>query len=142
MSTRIIYRIAIVLALACGTVSASLSAHHAFSAEFDATKPVTLTGTVTKFDLINPHSWIYLDVVDKDGKTTNWSVELGAPNALMRRGWRTDAVKVGAEIVVNGYLAKNGKPICNGRTVKLPDGKELFVGSSGTGAPGDPGPGK
>jgi hypothetical protein len=95
-----------------------------------------LTGKVTKFELINPHSWIYMDVV-KDGKTTNWAIELGAPNALMRRGWRTNAVTKGAEIVVNGYLAKNGKPIANGRTVKFPDGKELFVGSSGTGAPVD-----
>lgn len=133
--SQIIYRIVVALALAVG-VAAVVSAHHAFSAEFDATKPITLSGKVTKFDLINPHSWLYIDVV-QDGKTTNWAIELGAPNAIVRRGLRTDTVKIGEEVVVKGYLAKNGKSVANGRTVTLPGGQELFVGSSGTGAPDD-----
>lgn len=133
-----IVRIVVTVAALGLTGVASVRAHHAFSAEFDQSKPVKLEGKVTKMEWINPHSWLYIDVVGADGKTTNWAIELGAPNALIRRGWRKDAVPVGIDLVVNGYLAKNGKSIANGRTVKFKDGRELFVGSSGTGAPGDP----
>ena len=112
-------------------------AHHAFTAEFDATKPVTLRGTVTKMEWVNPHSWIHLDVKGPDGTVQSWAVEAGAPNAMFRRGWNKNSIPVGIEIVVEGYRAKNGKNIANGRDVLLPDGKKLFVGSSGTGAPRD-----
>ena len=132
-----IVRILAVIAALGAAAAASLSAHHAFSAEFDQSKPVKLEGKVTKMEWINPHSWLYINVVE-DGKTTNWAIELGAPNALIRRGWRKDAVPVGIDLMISGYLAKNGKSIANGRTVKFKDGRELFVGSSGTGAPADP----
>jgi hypothetical protein len=112
-------------------------AHHAFTAEFDATKPVKLRGVVTKMEWVNPHSWITMDVKGPDGKVESWAVEAGAPNAMFRRGWNKNSIPVGIEIVVDGYRAKNGKNIANGRDVLLPDGKKLFVGSSGTGAPRD-----
>lgn len=131
-------RAAIVATLAVGAMAASLSAHHSFAAEFDATKPIKLQGVVTKFELINPHSWIYLDVKGDDGKVTNWAIELGAPNALLRRGWRVGTVTKGSELVIDGFLAKNGKPIANGRFVRFKDGKELFVGPLDAVAPRDP----
>ncbi len=112
-------------------------AHHAFSAEFDATKPVTLRGPVTKMEWVNPHSWIHVDVKNPDGTIVNWAVEAGAPNAMFRRGWNKNSIPVGIEVVIEGYRAKKGKNIANGRDVLLPDGKKLFVGSSGTGAPRD-----
>lgn len=114
-----------------------VSAHHAFTAEFDGTKPVTLQGTVTRMDWVNPHSWIYIDVQQADGSVQKWEVEAGAPNAMFRRGWNKKSIPVGTEIVVEGYRAKNGKNIANGRNVTFPDGRKMFVGSSGTGAPRD-----
>jgi hypothetical protein len=113
------------------------SAHHAFTAEFDGTKPVTLEGVVTRMDWVNPHSWIYIDVTQSNGSVTKWEVEAGAPNAMFRRGWNKNSIPVGTEIVVEGYRAKNGKNIANGRNVTFPDGRKMFVGSSGTGAPLD-----
>lgn len=124
------------LSLFAGTVP--MLAHHSFNAEYDGTKPVTLKGTVTKMEWINPHAWITLDVKGPDGKVTTWRVEAGAPNAMFRRGFRRDSLPVGTEIVVEGFLAKNGSMSANGRDLTFPDGKKLFVGSSGTGAPGDP----
>jgi len=112
-------------------------AHHAFTAEFDATKPVTVRGIVTKVEWINPHSWIHVDVKEPDGQVVNWAFELGAPNALFRRGWRKDSIGPGIEVVISGYRGKSGRPIANGRTIKFADGRELFAGSSGTGAPVD-----
>jgi hypothetical protein len=112
-------------------------AHHSFAAEFDASKPITLHGKLTRMEWVNPHGWIYMDVVDKSGKVVNWGIEAGAPNALLRRGLRKTDFPAGIEIVVNGFLAKNGSPTANGRTVTLPDGREFFTGSSGTGAPAD-----
>jgi hypothetical protein len=123
--------------VALGSWTTPVLAHHAFTAEFDATKPVTLRGTVTKMEWVNPHSWIHLDVKGPDGKVETWAIEAGAPNAMFRRGWNKNSIPVGIEIVVEGYRAKNGKNIANGRDVLLPDGKKLFVGSSGTGAPRD-----
>src|SRR2546425_10963767 len=115
-----------------------VTAHHAFNAEFDGNKPVTLKGTVVKMEWINPHSWITMDVKGPDGKVVTWRVEAGAPNAMFRRGFKRDSLPIGTEIVVDGFLAKNGSMAANGRDLTFPDGKKLFVGSSGTGAPGDP----
>lgn len=112
-------------------------AHHSFAAEFDAKKPVKLQGTVTKMEWINPHAWIYLDVKNTDGSVTNWMVEAGAPNALLRRGWTKASLLPGTEILVEGYQAKDGANRANGRDITFKDGKKLFVGSAGTGAPGD-----
>ena len=111
-------------------------AHHAFSAEFDANKPVRFSeATVTRVLLINPHSWIYVDVKNPDGKVEKWAIEAGSPNILMRRGVTKDTVKVGTKIVVDGYQAKDGSKRANGRDLTLPDGTKLFLGSSGIGAP-------
>ena len=128
-------RIAVVVSLA--VLPASLAAHHSFSAEFDFQKPITLVGVLTRMEWINPHGWIYLDVKDKDGKVVSWAIETGAPNALLRRGLRKTDFPLGVEVKVTGYLAKNGKPVANGRTVKFPDGRDFFFGSSGNGAPED-----
>ncbi len=130
----------IVLGLAAfGLVAATLplEAHHAFSAEFDAKRPVKLRGVVTKMEWINPHSWIHIDVKDPAGKVTAWMVEGGAPNALLRRGFTKASLPTGTEVVIEGYQAKDGSNKANGRDITLPDGKKLFVGSSGTGAPLD-----
>ena len=110
-------------------------AHHSFAAEFDAKKPVKLRGTVTKMEWINPHSWIHIDVKAADGKVEKWMVEGGAPNALLRRGWNKNSLLPGTEILVEGFQAKDGANRANGRDITFADGKKLFVGSSGTGAP-------
>jgi hypothetical protein len=110
-------------------------AHHAFAAEFDDKKPVKLQGRVTKVEWINPHAWIHIDVKDADGKVTSWMVEGGAPNALLRRGVTKNSLPEGTEIMVQGFQAKDGANRMNGRDLTYPDGKKLFMGSSGTGAP-------
>jgi hypothetical protein len=107
-------------------------AHHSFAAEFDSAKPVKLRGRVTKVEWINPHSWIHIDVTDADGKVTNWMVEGGSPNALVRRGLTKNSIPEGTEVVVDGYAAKDGSNRANGRDITLADGKKLFVGSQGT----------
>lgn len=116
-------------------------AHHAFAAEFDANKPVNLRGPVTRVEWINPHAWIHIDSKNTDGSTTAWMVEGGTPNTLLRRGITKDSLVIGTEIVVRGYQSKDAlcKPKCraNGRDVTFPDGRKLFMGSSGTGAPKD-----
>ena len=106
------------------------AAHHAFAAEFDVDKPVQVTGKVTKLDLVNPHSWLYVDVTEPDGKVTNWRFELGAPNALFRLGWKKTTVPAGLEVVVTGFRAKSGGPVANGRSVTLPSGQKLESGGS------------
>jgi hypothetical protein len=105
-------------------------AHHAFSAEFDANKAVTLRGTVTKMDWVNPHSWLYIDVKNQDGTVQNWAIECGPPNSLMRGGWNKFSLPVGSEVIVEGFLAKTAKQVANGRSVSLPDGRKLFAGGS------------
>jgi hypothetical protein len=112
-------------------------AHHAFAAEFDANKPVSLKGVVTKMEWINPHSWIHIDVKNEDGTVTKWMIEGGTPNTLVRRGFTRDSLKPVTEIRVEGFRAKNGANRANGRDLVLPDGRRLFLGSSGTGAPRD-----
>jgi hypothetical protein len=122
-------------------LGAPMEAHHAFSAEFDADKPITLRGAVTRIDWINPHSWLYIDVKDPTGKVVPWKIEMGAPNQLLRRGWNKNSLPVGTEVIIEGFRAKNGSDVANGGNVVLADGRKLFVGSSGTGAPYDE-PGK
>jgi len=117
--------------------AAPLFAHHAFSAEFDATAPVKLEGPITKVELINPHAWIHISVKRPDGKVEEWMVEGGTPNTLQRRGITRDTIKVGTVIIVQGYRSKDGSLRANGRDITFPDGRTLFMGSSGTGAPSD-----
>jgi hypothetical protein len=112
-------------------------AHHAFAAEFDAKRPVHLEGVVTKVELINPHAWIHVDVTGPGGKVTSWMVEAGSPNVLLRRGFTKTSVAPGTRVVVEGYQSKDGSMRANGRDITLPDGRKLFLGSSGTGAPYD-----
>jgi hypothetical protein len=110
-------------------------AHHSFAAEFDANRPVKLEGTVTKMDWINPHSWIHIDVTTPSGEVQQWMIEGGAPNALLRRGWNRSSLPAGTKISVQGFQAKDGSFRANGRDITFADGRKLFVGSSGTGAP-------
>lgn len=109
------------------------AAHHAFAAEFDSDKPVKVKGSVTKVEWVNPHAWIYVDVKGDDGKVVNWHFELGPPNALFRLGWKKDAIPEGTQVEISGYRAKNGENVGNGRSITLPDGRELFSGGSGPG---------
>jgi hypothetical protein len=136
MRSRLIVNAAVAVFVAMVLSQLSVRAHHAFAAEFDANKPVKFKeAIVTKVMLINPHSWIYVDVKGADGKVENWAIEAGSPNILLRRGITKDTLKVGTTIVVDGYQSKDGSHRANGRDLTLPDGKKLFLGSSGTGAP-------
>lgn len=116
--------------LGLAAAAAPVYAHHAFAAEYDANKPISIRGNLTKIEIVNPHSWIYVDVKDDNGKVVNWAVECGSPNALLRQGLRKSDFPAGIEVVINGYRAKNGTPTINGTTVKLPDGRNLFTGGS------------
>jgi hypothetical protein len=115
-----------------------VAAHHAFAAEFDSNKPVKLQGTVVKVDMVNPHSWIYVDVKNPDGTTTQWMVEGGSPNALVRHGFTKNTLPKGTEVIFEGFQAKDGSFRVNGRDITLPGGKKLSLGSSaGEGPPED-----
>ena len=133
-SARVVAATMIVVA---GLASSSLRAHHSFAAEFDANQPVTLKGTVTKMEWINPHTWMHLDVKNADGTVTKWMIEGGTPNTLVRRGFTKASLLPGTEITIEGYRAKNGANRANGADMILSNGQRLFLGSSGTGAPKD-----
>ena len=117
------------------TLVARLSAHHSFAAEFDATKPITLRGTVTKVERTNPHGWLYLDVTEPNGAVNNWAIETNAPAALARRGMTKEALAIGTEVKIDGFRAKDGSRMVNGTTLTFPDGRDLFVGSTTTDSP-------
>lgn len=117
------------------TPVARLSAHHSFAAEFDATKPITLRGTVTKIERTNPHGWLYLDVTEPNGAVNNWAIETNAPAALARRGMTKETLAIGTEVKIEGFRAKDGSRMVNGTTLTFPDGRDLFVGSTTTDSP-------
>ena len=127
-----------VLSAAAALLTASLpaAAHHAFGAEFDATRPVLLKGKIVKMEWVNPHTWIHVEIVKPDGSKEVWMVEGGSPNSLLRRGANKDSFPVGTEVVVDGYQARDHNELrANARNVTFPDGRKLFLGSTGTGAP-------
>ena len=111
-------------------------AHHAFALEFDVNSPIELKGVVSKVELINPHSWIHLDVTNEAGETVTWMIEGGSPNALVRRGVTKNSIPVGTELLVSGYQARDGSAKGVGRNVTFADGRELFLGGSAPGGPG------
>jgi len=134
MNVKLAMGVAGTVACLAGT-ALSLQAHHAFNAEFDANKPVSFSGTVTKVEWINPHVWMHMDVQMPNGKTENWGFEAGTPSVLFRRGFTKASLVPGTKVKVDGYQAKDGTRRANGRDLTFPDGKKLFMGSSGTGAP-------
>jgi hypothetical protein len=117
---------------------APVLAHHSFSAEFDGTKPIQLKGVVTRIDWANPHVYFYVDVKGVDGKVENWGCETAGPGGLLRRGWKRDSLKIGDQVTVNGYRAKDGSKLADARHITLPDGRRIFGGTPGDGGPEDP----
>jgi hypothetical protein len=127
---------AMVVFAAAALNTVTLSAHHSFAAEFDEKKKITIKGTLTKVELTNPHGWLYLNVKDKDGNVENWAVETGAPLALLRQGGDIKkSLAIGTEIIVDGWLARNGSKTVNGKSIKFADGREILAGSSNNAAP-------
>ena len=116
-------------AIAVMMATTPVVAHHSFSAEFDITKTIKVSGKVSSVRWSNPHAWIYVDVTGADGKVVNWAFEMNAANSLYRRGWRREDVPAGLEVTIEGWLARNGTPTANTNTITLPDGRRLFAGS-------------
>ncbi len=135
MQTNLLRKLFLVAIAGLALVGGPAFAHHAFAAEYDAHQRITVSGALTGFDWTNPHAWLHVDVKDAEGKVENWAIEFGSPNALYRRGFRREDFPVGVVVVVEGYRAKNGSNTLNARSVKLPDGRNLFAGSSAPDAP-------
>jgi hypothetical protein len=117
---------------------APVLAHHSFSAEFDGTKPIQLAGPVTRIDWANPHVYFYIAVKQPNGTVENWGCETAGPGGLLRRGWKRDSLKVGDQVIVNGYRAKDGSKLADARHITFPDGRRIFGGTPGDGGPDDP----
>jgi hypothetical protein len=122
--------LAVLAALAIVATTTRVAAHHSFAAEFDANRPLTVSGTVTKLEWTNPHARLYVDEIDKDGKVVSWDFELGPPNGLMRNGWNRNSLKAGHKVTVSGFHSKTNPRVANARTVTLADGRRVFAGSS------------
>ena len=137
MTRKAVWALLITAASGVQLVPHAAFAHHAFAAEFDANRPVKFEGTVTRMDWVNPHVWIHIDVKKPDGTTEDWMIEGGTPNALFRRGFTKNSLAAGTVIVVTGFQAKDATRRANGRDLTFADGRKLFLGSSGTGAPGE-----
>ena len=133
-------RYALLAATAVMALAMPALAHHSFSAEFDGTKFIELKGVVTKVDWENPHVYFYIDVKDDKGNTTNWGCEAASPGSLHRQGWNRDSLKVGDQVTVGAYPARDGSKLADARRVTLPDGRRIFGGTAGDGGPGDPKP--
>lgn len=135
MKLKMITRVSVVVVGGLLLAGVPASAHHAFASEFDANQPVTLTGKLTRVEWINPHGWLYIDVETPDGTVESWRIETGAPNRLLRRGIRAADFEIGVELVIEGFRAKRAPMVANGSDVTFVDGRNFFLGSSGTGAP-------
>jgi Family of unknown function (DUF6152) len=128
-------KLALSILAVLGAAAVPSFAHHSFAAEFDAKKPITITGVVTKIEWMNPHAWFYVDMKNADGTVEHWQCETGAPIELVRRGWRKSDMKVGDQVTVHGFRAKDGTNTANARLVTLPGGKKVFSGSADDGGP-------
>ena len=122
--------LAVFAAIVIVATTIRITAHHSFAAEFDANRPLTVSGTVTKLEWTNPHARLYVDEIDKDGKVVSWDFELGPPNGLMRNGWNRNSLKAGHKVTVSGFHSKTNPHVANARTVTLADGRRVFAGSS------------
>ena len=126
-------KLSLTIAGALVALALPIAAHHSVAAEFDSTKSVTIKGTVTKLEWMNPHAWVYVDVKNEKGEVEKWQLEFGAPNELVRRGWRRTDLKEGQEVTIQGIMARKGGNTASARSIVLPDGKRLFNGQAQAG---------